>query len=484
MIEKDFARLAIDTATRLGASYADARLIRLCTETIEIRNGEVFAITNNLEVGIGVRVIVHGAWGFAGNPDLRSDKVEIAAKRAVEIAKASAMLTHKPVILSPVQKIEAVWNSPFVIDPFKVSLEEKLKLLLSADKEMRSVKGITITESSMDLWDEWQLFMSTEGTCIEQRIIQSGAGIAATAVSSDELQVRTFPSSFRGDYRSAGYEFIKELKLVENAAKTAEEAVALLTAKQCPADIKTLILGGSQLALQIHESCGHPVELDRVLGMEANYAGTSFMTIDRLNKLQYGSPIVNIVADGTCPGGLGTFGYDDEGVPAQKNYIIKEGRFVDYLTSRETAPEVGLTSNGTMRAEGWNNLPIIRMTNINLLPGDTDYEEIIETTDDGIIMTNNRSWSIDDKRINFQFGAELGWEIKKGKILGIIKNPTYTGITPEFWNSCNAIANEKYYNIWGTPNCGKGQPPQTARVAHGASYARFSNVKVGVGYAR
>ena len=483
MIEKDFANLAIDTATRLGASYADARVIRLRKETIEIRNGEVFAITNNLEVGIGVRVIVDGAWGFAGNPDLRPDKVEIAAKRAVEIARASAMLSHKQVILSPLQKVEAVWNSPLIIDPFKVSLEEKLKLLFATDKEMRSIKGITITESTMDLWDEWQLFMNTEGSCIEQRIVQSGAGISATAVSPDELQVRTFPSSFRGDYKSAGYEFINNMKLVENAAKTAEEAVALLKAKQCPADVKTLILGGSQLALQVHESCGHPVELDRVLGMEANYAGTSFMTIDKLNKLQYGSPIVNIIADGTCPGGLGTFGYDDEGVPAQKDYIIKEGRFVGYLTSRETAGEVGRTSNGTMRAEGWNNLPIIRMTNINLLPGDTDYAEMVETTDDGILMTNNRSWSIDDKRINFQFGAEIGWEIKNGKITGMVKNPTYTGITPEFWNSCNAIANEKYYNIWGTPNCGKGQPPQTARVAHGVSYARFSNVKVGVGYA-
>ena len=484
MIEKDYAKLAIDTAAHLGASYADARLIRLRTEVIDVRNGEVIGIKRNFEVGIGIRVIVDGAWGFASNPDLRADKVEIAAKRAVDIAKASAMLTHKSVILTPVKKIEAVWHSPMEIDPFTVSLEDKLKVLMAADEEMRKVKGIKLAESSMDLWDEWQLFMSTEGSCIEQRIVQTGAGITATAISPDEVQERSFPSSFRGDYKSAGYELIPTLKLAENAERISEEAVALLSAKQCPSGQKTLILGGSQLALQIHESCGHPVELDRVMGMEANYAGTSFMTTDRLNKLQYGSPIVNIVADGTCPGGLGSYGYDDEGVPAQKEYIIKEGKFVGYLTSRETAGEIGQVSNGTMRAHGWDNIPIIRMTNINLLPGDAEYDEMIESVDDGIIMTNNRSWSIDDKRLNFQFGAEIGWEIKNGKIAGMVKNPTYTGITPEFWNSCDAIANEKYYHIWGTPNCGKGQPSQTARVGHGASYARFRNVKVGVGYAR
>lgn len=260
-------------------------------------------------------------------------------------------------------------------------------------------------------------------------------------------------------------------------------AIELLTAKQCETGIKTLILGESQLALQVHESCGHPTELDRVLGMEANYAGTSFMTPDLLGNLQYGSSLVNIVSDATSPRGLGTYGYDDEGVPAQKVYLIKDGLFTGYQSSRETAPIINQVSNGTMRAESWNDIPLVRMPNINLLPGDSTLEEMIAGTEDGLLLTTNRSWSIDDKRLNFQFGTEIGWEIKDGKLGCMVKNPTYGGRTPEFWNSCDAIANKDYFNIWGTPNCGKGQPSQTMRVGHGVSYARFRNVRTGVGYA-
>jgi TldD protein len=234
------------------------------------------------------------------------------------------------------------------------------------------------------------------------------------------------------------------------------------------------------MALQVHESCGHPTELDRALGTEISLAGGSFMTVDKLNKLKYGSDIVNINADATTKGGLGTFGYDDEGVKAQRAPIIKKGKFVGYLTSRETAPVIKQRSNGTMRADGWNRIPIIRMTNHNLEPGTWELDDLIKDTKNGIFFDINKSWSIDDKRLNFQFGVEAAWEIKNGKLAGMLKNATYTGITPEFWNSCDAICNKNHWHIWGIPNCGKGEPMQTAHVAHGTSPARFRKVKVGV----
>jgi TldD protein len=262
-----------------------------------------------------------------------------------------------------------------------------------------------------------------------------------------------------------------------------EQAVALHKAEKCPQGRKDIILGGSQLGLQIHESIGHPIELDRVLGQEANFAGMSFLTLDKLNNLQYGSEIVNAVADARLEHGpgLGTFGYDDEGVPARCIDVIKDGQFRGYLSSRETAAEIGLErSGGTMRSESWNHLPMIRMTNVSLSPGEWKLDDLIADTDDGIYLETNRSWSIDDKRYNFQFGTEIAWEVKGGKLGRMIKNPSYSGITTEFWNSCDAICNRSHWTLWGTPNCGKGQPMQTMGTGHGAAPARFRNVQVGV----
>jgi TldD protein len=244
--------------------------------------------------------------------------------------------------------------------------------------------------------------------------------------------------------------------------------------------VTTLILDSSQLALQIHESIGHPIELDRILGTEASYAGTSFLNPEMVGHFRYGSDLVNIVADATHPGGLGTFGYDDEGIVSQRVPIITRGILVNLLMSRETAHHLGKESNGTMRADGWNRIPLIRMTNINVEPGLWTLEGMIADTEEGLFLSTNRSWSIDDKRINFQFGTEIGWEIKGGRLGEMVKNPTYTGITPRFWNSCDAIANRDHWQMWGTPNCGKGEPGQVAHVGHGAAPARFKNVQVGV----
>jgi TldD protein len=372
------------------------------------------------------------------------------------------------------------YKTPVSIDPFDIAPETKLNLLLKADEIIRRNKRVKISEAFMGSYKTEKIFASTEGSYIAQEIVECGAGIAATAIEGSEVQVRSYPNSFRGNFATQGYEWIEKLALQTEAERIAEEASQLLSAKPCPSKVTTLILDNSQLALQIHESIGHPIELDRILGTEASYAGTSFLSPERVSHFKYGSELVNIFADATYPGGLGTFGYDDEGIKAQRVPIISHGILVNLLTSRETAHHLGKESNGTMRADGWNRIPLIRMTNINLEPGDWTLEQMIADTEEGLFLTTNRSWSIDDKRINFQFGTEIGWEIKGGKLGEMVKNPTYTGITPNFWNSCDAIANRDHWQMWGTPNCGKGEPGQVAHVGHGAAPARFRNVQVGV----
>jgi len=463
-----------------GAAYGDIRIIHLVTERIDVKNGVVEGLSLNRDQGFGIRLLVDGAWGFASSSRLTLEEIERVTAQAVEIAKASALVKREGVELGPPEVHKDTYRTLVKIDPLSVSLEEKIALLLTADGEMRKVKGIAVAESGMIFIRENQIFASTEGSYIKQEIVESGAGLEAMATSEDEVQTRSYPNSFSRHQATAGYEFIESMGLVENAQRTAEEAVALLTAKQCPSEITTLILGGTQLALQVHESCGHPIELDRVMGTEASYAGTSFLTLEKLGDFRYGSETVKITADATLPGGLGTFGYDDEGVPAQRTPIVKEGLFIGYLTSREMAAKIGQRSNGAMRADGWNRIPLIRMTNINLEPGEWTLEDLIADTEEGILMDTNKSWSIDDKRLNFQFGTEIAYEIKKGKLGALLKNATYTGITPEFWGSCDAICNRDHWQIWGTPNCGKGQPSQSAHVGHGAAPARFRNVRVGV----
>jgi len=355
------------------------------------------------------------------------------------------------------------------------------------DAELRADAGVTLAETGMNFQREESWFLSSEGSDIHQTKYSTGAGYTAYAFAGSEIQKRSYPNSFGGQWQNRGYELIDEMKLVENARRVGEEAVALHHADQCPEGTRTIILDGSQLGLQIHESVGHPIELDRVLGMEANFAGTSFLTLDKLGHLRYGSELVNVVADARQEHGpgLGTFAYDDEGVAAQSTPIITNGLFTGYLSSRETAHTIGAArSGGTLRAESWNRLPMIRMTNVSILPGEAplSLEQLIGSTDDGIYMETNKSWSIDDKRYNFQFGCEIAWEIKNGKRGRMLKNPSYSGITTEFWNSMDAICSRDEWTLWGTPNCGKGQPQQVVGTGHGASPARFRNIRVGSAY--
>jgi len=477
---KDLTTYARDSLLSMPVSYGDARFVSTLVETIQVKNGVPRSVTSINSRGIGIRVIAGGCWGFAATADLTKRGVKKACRLALEIAKAGRAALVSPVRLAPVEAVVAQYVTPFDEDPFEVPLEVKLAILLEADKNMAGEASVKVRQGYFQAFQRHTIFASTEGALVDQRIVQTGGGISATAVGPGDSQFRGYPHSFRGNFQSTGFEFFRSLDLPANAARVASEAAELLAAPALGEGKRTVILDGGQLALQIHESVGHPTELDRVLGMEAAYAGTSFLTLDKLDNLQYGSPIVNVVADATAPRGLGSFAYDDEGVPAQRAELVRDGRFVGYQTSRETAVVIGRASNGTMRADGWNRIPLIRMTNINLLPGAWKFEDLLADSDGAVFMATNRAWSIDNRRLNFQFGTEIAYEVKGGKLGCIYKNPSYTGSTPEFWNSCDAICGQNDWVMWGTPNCGKGQPGQTARVGHGAAPARFQNVRVGV----
>ena len=479
---KDLMMRSLDLANLRGASYADIRIVHNISEQVVVKNGVTTGINLDESMGFGVRVLDNGSWGFAASQLLQEDEIDRVTDQALAIAKASSLVASgQPAELGPPVSSQGTYVTPIEVDPLKVSLEEKLDLLIAADQNMARVEGVKVREGNLVAIKEHRLFANSEGAYTDQTIYEIGGGIKATAVLDDEVQVRSYPNSHGRQQVTAGWEMVAIWDIPGNAERVATEAVQLLRADQCPREINTsVILGGAQLALQIHESCGHPIELDRVFGAEAAFAGTSFLTTDKIDSLQYGSEVVNITADAIRPLGLGTFGWDDEGVPAQSTPIVRNGLFVGYLMSRETGPLINRVSNGCMRASGWNRLPLIRMTNVSIEPGNWNLDDLIADTDEGILMETNRSWSIDDKRYNFQFGTEMGYEIKNGKIGRMLKNCTYTGITPEFWNSCDAVCNRDHWTMWGTPNCGKGQPIQIAHTGHGAAPARFRNLRVGV----
>jgi TldD protein len=482
---KKLALQSLDAVARRGVEYADVRVIEIREREVTTKNGKLGHAGSAESLGVGIRVLVGGSWGFAATDELTPDGIEKAASLALSIARAGQTACKTPIVLAPEEKFEAEWASLVAVDPFAIPIDRNLDVLLAVDAELRRTPGINLSETSMHF--EWrrQVFASTLGSLIDQTRHMTGAGFSALSYKDGEIQKRSYPNSFGGQYQLKGYELVDELRLLDNAPRIAEEAVALHSADQCPEGEFDLILDSSQLGLQIHESIGHPIELDRVLGSEANYAGMSFLTLDKLNTLRYGSPIVNVVCDARPEHGpgLGTFAFDDEGVPAQSTPIISDGRFTGYMTSRETAAAVGeKRSNGTMRADGWGRIPLIRMTNVSLQPGAQSLDEVFDA-DHAIYMETNRSWSIDDKRYNFQFGCEIGWEIRNGRRVRMLKNPSYSGISTEFWNACDAIASREQWTLWGVPNCGKGQPEQVMGTGHGASPSRFRKIRVGSAYA-
>lgn len=463
-----------------GAEYADIRLVDTLTERIQTENQKVIGIENNRSRGVGIRVIVDGSLGFASGQD--TENLQATAERALRIAKASRQLQKEAIALAPKEVVEDHYQTPIKTDPFKVPLEFKVDYLLKCEKAMATSCELSKTSGSMTFQLQDKIYADSEGSYITQTLYESGAGIQAYATFDGDTQVRSYPNSFDGNHGTGGYEFIEAMDMLTYAPQIALQAFNLVRAEACPSGLFDLIIDPDQMQLQIHESIGHPIELDRIFGSELAFAGGSFVTPEMAKTdYRYGSDHVTVVSDAIMATGLGTYGYDDDGVKACSTVIIDKGILKNVIGSRDTAIKIGQVSNGTNRADGWSNLPIVRMNNISLLPGEFELFELIEGIQDGLYLKTNKSWSIDDMRVNFQFATEIAYEIKDGKMTGkIYKNPVYSGITPEFWASCDGVANDRYFKILGTPNCGKGQPMQVAHVAHGSSPARFRQVKVGV----
>lgn len=467
--------------TRRHVDYADVRWERKHHEALIVQNGALQHLATSISEGCAIRVLVHGAWGYASASRLTGDGLRATVARAVEMAKAVAQVQREKIPFPPNAPQRGSYRTPLEVDPFTVDLQKKLDYLQWANHVLREHDAIHTAMTSLEFYRTEKQFCSTEGSDVQQEIIESGATMEAIASIDGEVQRRSYPMGNGACLAQAGYEYVKALDLVGHAPRVRQEAVALLRAKECPAGTTTVILMPDQLALQLHESCGHPIELDRVLGQELSFAGGSFLDPAKRGRFRYGSRHVNITADAACPRGVGTFGYDDEGVPARTTPIVRDGMFVEYLSSRESAARVGLASTGAMRADGWSATPIVRMTNVNLEPGDSSLAELIADTPRGLLLATNKSWSIDDQRLNFQFGTEIGWEIRRGKLGPIVKNPIYTGITPKFWGSCRGVAGPSEWQLYGVPNCAKGEPVQIMHTGHGASPALFTNVQVGRG---
>ena len=477
---QDIATQAVETALAAGATYADARVMEIRSEAMSARNGVVEALDHEERAGVGVRALIGSSWGFFAVPDVGSRAARRAGEQAAAIARASTLVAGADLGLVPEAATTGHWESVCLEDPWSVSLAEKGDLLEGVTRTMRE-HGADLAEASHRAWDTRKWFASSEGTVVDQHVVECGAAMSATAVGEDETQRRSYPG-IRGQYGTRGWELIRELDLPGNAARIAEEARALLTADLCPSlDATDLILGSEQMALQIHESVGHATELDRILGWEAAFAGTSWLELPKLGSLRFGSELMNITADATLPGALGSFGYDDEGTPAHPVDIVRDGIWVGTLSGRDTAALAGIErSGGAVRADGFDRIPMVRMTNVGLLPGIDSLASMIAATDDGILMDTNRSWSIDDKRLNFQFGCEVGWEIKGGARGRLLRNPTYTAISPRFWGALDMLGGPDEWTFWGTPNCGKGQPQQIGHTGHPAVPARFRGIRVGV----
>lgn len=474
---------ALDVARSLGASYADARFVAQKSEGIDTFMERLTGAGVDETFSVGVRVLYKGAFGFASAAGLGKRAIETAVRKAIEIAKISARVNKHPIELAPEPAHRGSWSAPCLIDPFSISTETKVALLLEAEKIMTKQRGVKITSGSMCFTREHKIFGNTDGTLVEQTFITTGVGMDATAFDDQGLhQVRSWPNSFGGQYELGGWEVVQKWDLLGNAARVAEEAVMVSRAPLCPEMTTDLIIGASQVSLQIHESIGHALESDRVLGREINYAGGSFAQPHMLGNFRYGSKLVNVAADATIPGALGSYKWDDEGVLGQRIPLIENGILTGYLTSRQTAHELRLArSGGMMRAQSGEYTPMIRMTNVSLAPGqDGTLEDIIANTKSGIYLDMNYSWSIDDLRHNFQFGCEVGWLIKNGKRAGVVRNPNYWGITQDFWRKCVAVGSSSDWLVWGIPSCGKGQPSQDGHVGHGASPCKFRNVQVGL----
>ena len=475
---QDLTHLAIDTARQLGVQYADVRVANYKQQVLATEDQRVSQISDRDDVGFGVRVLVNGAWGFASSNEINREEIQRVTHLAKAIAAASVTALRQPVHLVPEKTHQETFTTPYEIDPFLVSMDQKIELLLEITAALRKNSRVQKANALMSLRKTKRFFANTEGTNLESLVLTTSAQYQATAVGNGDAKSRIYAPP----PRTMGYENIAAEDLLQNTERVAEQAVEHLRAPPCPVGQKDLILDPLNLALTIHESVGHATELDRVLGYEESLAGRSFAVPELLNQLQYGSSLVNFMADNTLPHGLATHGFDDDGVTGQKWDIVKDGLFVGYGTNREVASEINLErSNGTCRASHWSNTPIVRIPNLSLAAGQKplSLDELINDTKDGIYIEGMGSFSIDQMRCNFQFGGDAFWQIKDGKITGMLKDVTYQAITTEFWNACDAVCDERFWVPNGILNCGKGDPMQISQMTHGASPARFRQISVG-----
>ncbi len=472
---KDFAMVIVDLLQASDIDYGDVRVEEGKNEIIYVKNGVIEGISTTTMYGFGVRVLKNGAWGFAASNDLSALSAEKVIKRAIELAEASS-LSNPKIELGNEDIVSGEYASEVKESPFKVSLDDKINLLFEIDRILASSKYTFYRHGHLHFIEVNKYFASTEGAFQRQRIVHSGAGIGVKVIKDGEVQTRSFENHLQG-----GYEIIREFDLKKRAETLVKEAEELLFAEPAPQGEMDIIIGPHQMVLQIHESIGHAVELDRIFNYEISYAGGSFITPDMIGNFRYGSDIMNIYQDATNKRSIGGFGFDDEGVPAKKEYIVKNGLLVGVLSSRETARRIGRLSSAAARAENFASIPIVRMTTVSIEPGESTLSEMIESVKDGIMVDWNKSWSIDDKRLNFQFGTEIGWRIKNGKVVGVVKNPIYYDITTKFWKKLDMVGNKDFQVLFGVPNCGKGEPGQTMRVAHETVPALFRKVNVGYG---
>lgn len=481
--------LALDTAKSAGASYADVRISRNRNQAIFTREQRVQNLVDNETFGFGVRVLVDGAWGFAASRDLTREEVARVARQAVTQARANRTTMVRPVTLAPVTPTpDGSWRSPARLDPFEVPIEDKAALLLAANAAALGVQGARFVNSQMFFLREEKTLATTDGTYVVQTIFRAQPSMTVTAVASGDFQTR---QSNDVQPMGKGYEHVLDAKLVENAPRWAEEAVRKLSAKPVEVGRYDLILHPSHLWLTIHESIAHPTELDRAMGYEANYAGTSFVAPPdkMLGSLKYGPEFMNVQGDRSQPGSLSAVGWDDEGVRPEEFLIIKNGVFNDYQTTREQAPWLEwwysrqnkeTRSHGCSYAQSWADVQFQRMPNVSLLPGEQNHawDDLIAATDRGIAIVGEGSFSIDQQRYNAQFGGQVFYEVRGGKIVGVLKDVAYQLRTPEFWSSMDMIGGHDSYMLGGAFNDGKGQPSQSNAVSHGCVPARFRNVNV------
>jgi len=473
------ADAALATAKKLGASYADIRINRYRNENVSTRERQVQNVSSGQHMGFGVRVLVNGTWGFAASPILTEDEVVRITTEAAAIAKANSLITRKKIELVPVQAVKTTWKSAIERDPFDVPAEEKIALLLKINEAALGVKGISFVNSQLGAVNEQKYLATSDGSRIEQYIIRTNPSFSATATdrSTGDFQA---VNSLR-EAQQIGFEYMTKHDWVAEAKTAAEHAVMKLKAPTVTPGKYDLVLHPSHLFLTIHESVGHPTELDRALLWEANYAGTSFLTPDKTGKLQFGSKMVNFVADRTQPQGMATVGYDDEGVPGQSWHLVKDGVFVDWQTTRDTAKLIGKNkSYGCLHADSWNSVPFPRMPNVSLTPSkdNVSMDDLVAGVDKGILIYGRGSYSIDQQRYNFQFGGQTFWEIKGGKVGGMLRDVAYQSRTTDFWGSLDGLGGQATYEIPGSPNDGKGEPGQSNAVSHGCPPARFRNINI------